>query len=113
MQEILSFLGVAFGAISGGFSLLIMICKPFRIWILNRKETHKKSEDEKEAGRETDRCVLRHMIADIYYRNRDAQKIEQYEYEDMEHLRTQYKALGGNSFVDKIWNEVQSWRIER
>ena len=30
----------------------------------------------------------------------------------MEQLYMQYKKLKGNSFVDKIWNEVQTWTID-
>lgn len=113
MQEALYLVYLIFGTITGGFSLMVMICKPFRNWVLNRKESSKKESEEKEAGKETDRCILRNMIADIYYRNRDKQIIEQYEYENLEHLYAQYKKLGGNSFVDKIWNDIQTWRIER
>lgn len=37
----------------------------------------------------------------------------EYEYENLERLYKQYKKLGGNSFVDKVWNEVQEWKIYR
>lgn len=57
------------------------------------------------------RCQLRSEMLHIYYRNREAGKIRQYEYENFVRLYEAYKALKGNSFIDKIYKEVQSWDI--
>lgn len=57
------------------------------------------------------RSLLRSEMLQIYYRNREARTIHQYEYENFVYLYEAYKALKGNSFIDKIYKEVQTWEI--
>lgn len=57
------------------------------------------------------RCQLRSEMLRIYYHHRESNKIRQYEYENFIYLYEAYKALRGNSFIDKIYKEVQSWEI--
>ena len=57
------------------------------------------------------RCQLRSEMLRIYYHNRESEKIRQYEFENFEKLYEAYKALRGNSFIDKIHKEVESWDI--
>jgi hypothetical protein len=57
------------------------------------------------------KCQLRSEMLRIYYHNRDQGKIRQYEYENFVMLYEAYKALKGNSFIDKIYEEVHSWEI--
>ena len=57
------------------------------------------------------KCQLRNEMLQIYYRNREQETIHQYEYENFVFLYEAYKALKGNSFIDKIYEEVHSWEI--
>ena len=57
------------------------------------------------------RCQLRSEMLRIYYHHRETKEIRQYEYENFVMLYEAYKALKGNSFIDKIYEEVQSWEI--
>lgn len=57
------------------------------------------------------KCQLRSEMLRVYYHNREAEKIRQYEYENFVMLYEAYKALNGNSFIDKIYEEVHSWEI--
>lgn len=57
------------------------------------------------------RCQLRSEMLKIYYRNCETETIHQYEYENFSMLHDAYKALRGNSFIDKIWKEIQGWEI--
>lgn len=57
------------------------------------------------------RCQLRSEMLRIYYHNREREKIRQYEYENFVMLYQAYKALKGNSFIDKINKEVESWDV--
>ena len=57
------------------------------------------------------KCQLRSEMLRIYYHNREGQRIRQYEYENFVFLYEAYKALKGNSFIDKIYSEVKSWEI--
>ena len=57
------------------------------------------------------RCQLRSEMLRIYYHNRESGTIRQYEYENFVMLYEAYKALSGNSFIDKIYEEIQKWEI--
>lgn len=57
------------------------------------------------------KCQLRSEMLRIYYHNRSDGIIRQYEYENFVMLYEAYKALKGNSFIDKIYSEVQEWEI--
>ncbi len=56
-------------------------------------------------------CQLRSEMLRIYYHNREGEEIRQYEYENFVLLYEAYKTLKGNSFIDKIHKEVESWEI--
>lgn len=57
------------------------------------------------------KCLLRSDMLQIYYHNREKKVIRQYEYENFVLLYEAYKALKGNSFIDKIYEEVHEWEI--
>lgn len=57
------------------------------------------------------KSLLRSEMLQIYYRNRENGIIHQYEYENFVYLYEAYKALKGNSFIDKIYSEVKTWEI--
>lgn len=57
------------------------------------------------------RCQLRHDMLHTYYRHREDRTIRQYELEDFLFLYRGYKALGGNSFIDRIKDEVDDWEV--
>lgn len=57
------------------------------------------------------RCQLRSEMLQIYYHNRDSKTIRQYEYENFVLLYEAYKALKGNSFIDKIYSEIKKWEV--
>lgn len=82
-------------------TLIFEICGvviPVIIWILKIANGQK--------------CQLRSEMLRIYYRNQKIGKIRQYEYENFVMLYEAYKALKGNSFIDKIYKEIQSWEVE-
>ena len=57
------------------------------------------------------KCQLRSEMLRIYYRHRENRVIRQYENENFIMLYDAYKALKGNSFIDKIYKEVQEWEV--
>lgn len=57
------------------------------------------------------KCLLRSDMLTIYYRHKDAGTIRQYELENFVLLYKAYKALKGNSFIDKIYKDVMTWRV--
>ena len=58
------------------------------------------------------KCQLRSEMLRTYYHHKDTGKIRQYEYENFVYLYEAYKAIRGNSFIDKIYKEVQTWKVE-
>ena len=57
------------------------------------------------------KCQLRSEMLRIYYHNKDRKAIRQYEFENFIHLYKAYKALLGNSFIEKIYKEVITWDV--
>lgn len=102
MLQVLQIISLVIGIPSTVVVLLTSICKPIRVRLLGRYR-----------GQETDRCLLRDRITSIYYNHCNEREIKQYDFENIEKLYIQYKKLGGNSFIDKIWEELQTWSIEK
>lgn len=57
------------------------------------------------------KCLLRSDMLRLYYHHRQDQSVRQYEYENFICEYNAYKALGGNSFVDKIYLEIRGWEV--
>lgn len=57
------------------------------------------------------KCQLRSEMLRIYYHNHDSRTIRQYEFQNFVLLYDAYKALKGNSFIDKISEEVREWDV--
>lgn len=57
------------------------------------------------------KCLLRSEMLRTYYHNKERKIIRQFELENFIALYKAYKALRGNSFIDKIYKEVMSWEV--
>ena len=55
--------------------------------------------------------LLATEIRKIYYRNLENQRLRQYEYETVSFCYKAYKALGGNSFIKHIVEEMETWTV--
>lgn len=98
-------IGAIASAIMATIALLSLLIKPVREKLLGEKA-------EKEASKEAMKCLVRSHIVSIYYKRLKQGEIYQYEYENLSLLYKQYKALGGNSFIDKIYDEItENWTI--
>lgn len=86
--------------ISAIFALAVIFVKPFREWLFGLS-----------AIRDGQKCLLRSEMLHIYYEYKDSKTIRQYEYENFLYLYSAYKALKGNSFIDKIKKEVDAWTV--
>lgn len=58
------------------------------------------------------RCQLRSDMLRTYYRHKNEKRIRQYEMENFEQNFAAYRALGGNSFIGNVHEEVASWEVE-
>ena len=59
------------------------------------------------------KCMLRASMLNTYYKNTDRDTWRQYEAENFVLQYEAYKALGGNSFIDTIKKETESWEVGR
>ena len=80
---------------------LVMLCvKPLREWALGIKQI-----------RDGQKCLLRSEMLRIYWQDVESKRIRQYDFENFMLMYSAYKALIGNSFVDKIKDEVKTWEV--
>lgn len=88
------------GWVSSLFAFALIFIRPFREWLFGIS-----------AIRDGQKCLLRSEMLHIYYEYKDRREIRQFEYENFLYLYAAYKALKGNSFIDKIKSEVNSWEV--
>ncbi len=56
-------------------------------------------------------CLLRAEMLKIYYKHCECKTIRQYEAENFMLMYKAYKARGGNSFIDEVYENVTSWKL--
>ncbi|MBQ2926979.1 MAG: hypothetical protein IJD98_00235 [Oscillospiraceae bacterium] len=78
----------------------VLLIRPLREWLLGTA-----------ALREGQRCLLRSEIVRNYYRYHNCKQLQEYQYRNLVQCYRAYKTLGGNSFVDHIYAEMQDWEI--
>lgn len=57
------------------------------------------------------KCSLRNDILSIYDRCKPTKEITRYQLQSVHFTYTEYKKLGGNSFVDEIMEEIKDFEI--
>lgn len=82
-------------------TLIVLLVRPVRERWLGTK-----------AIQDGQKCLLRSDMLRTYYRHNAQDTIRQYEAENFELEYKAYKALGGNSFIDRIHDEVKTWDVQ-
>lgn len=82
------------------FTLLAFLVRPIREKIFADK-----------AAREGMQCLLRSEIVRTYYRHLDDKQMREYEFENLSKCYKAYTKNGGNSFVNHIYEEMETWTI--
>lgn len=77
-----------------------LLIRPLREWLMGTQ-----------ALREGQRCLLRSEIVRTYYRHHDSKQLREYAFRNLVQCYKAYKALDGNSFIDRIYEEMQEWEI--
>jgi hypothetical protein len=113
MAEALQIIVLITTALMGMWTVLLTFSTPIRNRFLGIREAKYESKRELEERRETDMCLLRDRILSCYFKRYQSREIKQFEFENVGLMYRQYKKLGGNSFVDKIWQDMQGWTILR
>jgi len=89
---------------------LTVVIKPFREWAFGIKQRNKDVESQNEGVK----CLLRSEITRIYYVHLESRELREFQFENLEKLYLAYKALNGNSFIDKIYKEMKDeWTIKK
>lgn len=88
-------------AITGIAACVCLLVRPVRNKVLGLNDV-----------KDGHRCLLRGEMLRTYYKHHSENRIRQYELENFIFSYKAYKALGGNSFIDKIYQEVQTWEVE-
>ena len=78
----------------------VLLIRPLREWLFGLQQI-----------KEGQKCLLRSDMLRTYYRHRDDGEIRQYEYENFLTTYKAYKALGGNSFIEHIFEDVTNWKV--
>lgn len=86
--------------ISSIATCVALLIRPVREWIMGTEDL-----------REGQRCLLRSEIVRLYYRHHDDRQLREYEFKNMEQCYKAYRKLKGNSFVEKIHDEMKEWDI--
>ena len=77
-----------------------LLIRPVREWLLGTR-----------ALQEGQRCLLRSEIVRLYYRHHEDRTLREFEFKNLEQCHGAYKTLGGNSFIDHLYTEMQEWDI--
>lgn len=110
MEQLISIAALVQG-LSAATTFIVFFVKPVRKWFLGVQE-HKAEQIENDAAeKESVKCLLRSEIVRIYYANRDRQALHSFEYDNVSMLYHAYTDMGGNSFVGRVWKEIQKWEI--
>lgn len=73
------------------------------------KDYKKRDVNQEEALK----CLLRSNITSKYYVYNELKEIPLYEKENIDYMFEQYKAMGGNSYVERIVKEINDLPIKR
>lgn len=100
IPTIISTLADYAGYITSIIAFVILFVKPIREKIFGQRMVQ-----------EGQKCLLRSEMVRTYYKHLEDNELHQYEYENVCLCYKAYKELGGNSFIDHIYNEMQEWTV--
>ena len=99
-MEIVSKISLIVGVILSIISVITLVVN----FIRNKKNSI-------ESLKEGVKALLRSEILKIYYHNCDKKELRQYQREALDKLYEAYRALGGNSFIVDVYEEIRDWRV--
>lgn len=100
MLDIILIIAEIAGCITAVAAAITVFVKPIREKIFNNRRSV-----------QGELCLLRTEILKIYYKGLEKKEIRQFEMENLVQLYEAYSALGGNSFVQLIFEEMVTWRV--
>ena len=68
-------------------------------------------QEDMEALAESAKDVLREKIMALYHKNKRSRTMEEHEKEALTQYYKDYKAIGGNSYIDKYYGRMSTWDV--
>ena len=68
-------------------------------------------QNDMEALAESAKDVLREKIMALYHKNKRSRTMEEHEKEALTQYYKDYKAIGGNSYIDKYYGRMSTWDV--
>lgn len=99
-MNLLSQIAAICGCITSIAAAVCLLVKPIRESIFGMKQV-----------KEGQKCLLRSDMLRTFYRHNEKNTIRQYEFENFMLEYNAYKQLGGNSFIDRVKDEVKTWEV--
>lgn len=84
----------------------------FIAMVVKNFKDQKQVRKEQEKIRDGQKCQLRAYMLQVYHDNKEKKALRQYEAENFVMMYRAYKAMGGNSFIDEIYDHVTKWELE-
>lgn len=79
--------------------------------VSNLTERYNGLERQYEALAISAKDVLREKIMAVYHRNKQRRQLEESEKEALDQYYIDYKAIKGNSYIDKYYNRMKAWEV--
>ena len=70
-----------------------------------------KIKEDVAALAESAKDVLREKIMAIYHKNKRVRRLEEHEKEALTQYYKDYKAIKGNSYIDKYYGRMKNWEV--
>lgn len=99
-MELLTQIAAICGSITSIAAAIVLLVKPIREKVFGLKQV-----------KEGQKCLLRSDMLRTFYRHNEKNTIRQYEFENFMLEYDAYKRLGGNSFIDRVKDEVKTWEV--
>lgn len=112
-MELLTQIAAICGSITTIAAAAALLIKPIRVRVLGIKKLQDEQDKKMDAITDGVKCLLRSDMLNIYYTHSESDTMRQYEFENFMFLYQAYKTLGGNSFIDRIQDEVKTWEVTR
>lgn len=79
-------------------------------YLVAKVKDYKRKENNQEKAL---KCLLRSAITSKYYVYTELEEIPHYEKENIAYMYEQYKAMGGNSYIDNIMKELNNLVVKK
>lgn len=99
------------GGLSTIFTLLAILIKPIREKLFGIKAQREQMKAQAEVQNKGIECLLRSQILSTYYACLDKGEIRQYQRENVTLLYMAYKAMGGNSFIQDVYDKIREFKV--